>query len=82
MITVYQNFKGPISSTQISNFLLVLFKGELYGIFFLMGTLLGLPSLSFWINQTIFFYENMVFYLYPFLLKIPQKWKITSPYCT
>ena len=39
MITIYQNFKGPISSTQISNFLLVLFKGELYGIFFLMGTL-------------------------------------------
>ena len=33
MITIYTHFLGAISSTQISNFLLIFFKGELYGIF-------------------------------------------------
>ena len=34
MITIYTNFLGAISLTQSSNFLLIFFKGELYGIFF------------------------------------------------
>ena len=38
MITIYTNFWGAVSLTQISNFLLIFFKGELYGNFFLMGT--------------------------------------------
>ena len=39
MITIYTNFLGAISSTQISNFCKFFLKGELYEIFFKMETL-------------------------------------------
>ena len=34
MSTIYTNFLGAIYSTQISHFLLIFLKGELYGILF------------------------------------------------
>ena len=82
MITIYTNFLGAISSTQISNFLLM---GTLWN-FFLWEPFRGRLVSVFELIKKIF-YENVFFltkchYPYLLLLKIIQKWKITPAYCT
>ena len=60
MITIYKKFWGAISSTQISNFLLILFKEELSVIFFkwapFRGCLVSVFELIHFFNN-----ENMFF---------------------
>ena len=60
MITIYTIFWGAISSTQISNFLLIFNKGELYGIFVLWEPFRGRLLSVFELIKKIFF-ENMFF---------------------
>ena len=62
MITIYTNFWGAISSTQISNFLLIFLKGELYEIFFYGNPLEAAQSQFFNqskknLNENMFFYQ-------------------------